>query len=233
MRRLNNFFQIFFVLLSILCFIGGRNVEGICIWFSLLTLAVWLILAGNLLMGIIQLFTKKKWRSLISLFTILLHTDFILAVYQPPYWNKQVVSEQEGTPLTVVTYNTSHFSWNKKYIMNEAAAYIKELQPDIVCFQEAPGDGYYYRDSIRYAFDYVLYKYISQRTDHLPTTIYSRYPIYSVKALYYENSENMSLIADVRINNQYICVINNNFETTSVNSYIGRIIALNKEFKVR
>ncbi|WP_456087913.1 endonuclease/exonuclease/phosphatase family protein [Parabacteroides sp.] len=72
--------------------------------------------------------------------------------------------------------------------MNEAAAYIKQLQPDIICFQEAPGDGYYHWDSIWQAFDYVLYKYISRRTDHLPTTIYSRYPIHSVKALYYKNS---------------------------------------------
>ncbi|WFE83982.1 endonuclease/exonuclease/phosphatase family protein [Parabacteroides chongii] len=233
MKSLNNFFQIFFVVLSILCFIGGRYVEGICIWLSLLTLAVWPILAANLLMGVIQLFTKKKWRCSISLFAILLHTNYLLAVYQLPFWNQQEVADSEGTPLTVVTYNTSHFYWGKKYTMNEAAAYIKELQPDIVCFQEAPGDGYYHRDSIRYAFDYVLYKYISRRTDHLPTTIYSRYPIHSVKALYYENSQNMSLIADVRINNQYIRVINNHFETTSVNAYIGRIIAPNKEFKIR
>ena len=180
MKSLNNFFQIFFVLLSILCFIGGRYVEGICIWLSLLTLAIWPILGANLLMGSIQLFTKSKWRCFISFFAILLHTDYLQAVYQPPFWNQQKVADSEGTPLTVVTYNTSHFYWSKKYTMNEAAAYIKELQPDIVCFQEAPGDGFYHSDSIRYAFDYVLYKYISRRTDHLPTTIYSRYPIHSV-----------------------------------------------------
>ena len=133
MKSLNNFFQIFFVVLSILCFIGGRYVEGICIWLSLLTLAVWPILAANLLMGVIQLFTKKKWRCSISLFAILLHTNYLLAVYQLPFWNQQEVADSEGTPLTVVTYNTSHFYWGKKYTMNEAAAYIKELQPDIVC----------------------------------------------------------------------------------------------------
>jgi len=167
------------------------------------------------------------------LLAILLHTDYLLAVYQLPYWNEPAASEQEGTPLTVVTYNASHFYWDRKYTMNEAAAYIKKLQPDIVCFQEAPGDGYYHRDSIRYAFDYVLYKYISRRTDHLPTTIYSRYPIHSVKAIYYKDSWNMSLIADVRINNQYIRVINNHFETTSVNAYRGIITAPGKSLKVR
>ena len=43
----------------------------------------------------------------------------------------------------------------------------------------------------------------------------------------------MSLIADVRINNQYIRVINNHFETTSVNAYRGIITAPGKSLKVR
>lgn len=233
MLTLNNTLLLFFAVLSVLCLAGGYYADGICIWLSFLTLLVWPILAGNLLLVAIQLFTKTKWKTIIPLLAILLHTDYLLAVYQPLYWNEPTASEQEGTPLTVVTNNASHFYWDRKYTMNEAAAYIKKLQPDIVCFQEAPGDGYYHRDSIRYAFDYVLYKYISRRTDHLPTTIYSRYPIHSVKALYYKNSSNMSLIADVRINNQYIRVINNHFETTSVNAYRGIITAPGKSLKVR
>lgn len=230
---MNDILLIFFSALSVLCLIGGYYADGICIWLSFLTLLVWPILAGNLLLIGIQLFTKKKRKSLIPLFAILIHTGYLLAVYQPPYWNKPTTSEQGGTPLTVVTYNASHFYWDRKYTMNEAATYIKELKPDIVCFQEATGDGFYHRDSIRYAFDYVLYKYISRRTDHLPTTIYSRYPIHSVKALYYKNSQNMSLIADIRINNQYIRVINNHFETTSVNSYRGIITTPGKDLKIR
>mgnify|MGYP002225187601 CR=1 FL=1 len=43
----------------------------------------------------------------------------------------------------------------------------------------------------------------------------------------------MSLIADVRINNQYIRVINNHFETTSVNAYRGIITAPGKSLEVR
>ena len=172
--RLNNTLLLFFAVLSALCLTGGYYAGGICIWLSFLTLLVWPILAVNLLLLVIQLFTKKKWKGMVPLLAILLHADYLSAVYQPPYCSKPTVSEQEGTPLTVVTYNASHFYWDRKYTMNEAAAYIKQLQPDIICFQEAPGDGYYHRDSIRYAFDYVLYKYISRRTDHLPTTIYSR-----------------------------------------------------------
>lgn len=128
-------------MLSVLCLLGGYYADGICIWLSFLTLLVWPILAGNLLLLVVQLFTKKKWKSIVPLFAILLHMDYLLAVYQPPYWNEPATSEQEGTPLTVVTYNASHFYWDRKYTMNEAAAYIKELQPDIVCFQELPVTG--------------------------------------------------------------------------------------------
>ena len=136
--RLNNTLLLFFAVLSALCLTGGYYADGICIWLSFLTLLVWPILAVNLLLLVIQLFTKKKWKGMVPLLAIL-----------------PAASEQAGTPLTVVTYNASHFYWDRKYTMNEAAAYIKQLQPDIICFQEALGDGYYHRDSIRYAFDYI------------------------------------------------------------------------------
>lgn len=171
----------FFAVLSILCFLGGCYADGVCIWLSFLTLSIWLILAGNLLLLPIQLFTKKKWKSIVPLLAVLLHAEYLSAVYQPPCWNRSAAVPQEGTPLTVVTYNASHFYWNKKYTMNEAAAYIKKQQPDIICFQEAPDNGYYHPDSIRQAFAYAPYRSISRRTDHSPVAIYSRYPIHQVK----------------------------------------------------
>ena len=181
----------------------------------------------------IQLFTKKKWKSIVPLLAILLHAEYLSAVYQPPYWSRPAAVPQEGTPLTVVTYNASHFYWNKKYTMNEAAAYIKKQQPDIICFQEAPDNGYYHPDSIRQAFAYAPYRSISRRTDHSPVAIYSRYPIHQVKTAYYKNSWNMSMIADIRINDRHLRVINNHFETTSVNAYRGIITAPGKTLKVR
>ena len=117
--------------------------------------------------------------------------------------------------------------------MNEAAAYIKKQQPDIICFQEAPDNGYYHPDSIRQAFAYAPYRSISRRTDHSPVAIYSRYPIHQVKTTYYKNSWNMSMIADIRINDRHLRVINNHFETTSVNAYRGIITAPGKTLKVR
>ena len=103
--RLNNTLLLFFAVLSVLCLAGGYYADGICIWLSFLTLLIWPILAGNLLLVAIQLFTKTKWKTIVPLLAILLHTDYLLAVYQLPYWNEPAASEQEGTSLNVVTYN--------------------------------------------------------------------------------------------------------------------------------
>lgn len=65
--RLNNTLLLFFAVLSALCLTGGYYADGICIWLSFLTLLVWPILAVNLLLLVIQLFTKKKWKGMVPL----------------------------------------------------------------------------------------------------------------------------------------------------------------------
>ena len=112
--KMNNTLLLFFAVLSALCLTGGYYADGICIWLSFLTLLVWPILAVNLLLLVIQLFTKKKWKGMVPLLAILLHADYLSAVYQPSCWHKPAASEQAGTPLTVVTYNASHFYWDRK-----------------------------------------------------------------------------------------------------------------------
>lgn len=128
-NEVNNTLLLFFAVLSALCLTGGYYADGICIWLSFLTLLVWPILAVNLLLLVIQLFTKKKWKCMVPLLAILLHADYLSAVYQPSCWHKPAACEQAGTHLTVVTYNASHFYWDRKYTMNEAAAYIKHYNP--------------------------------------------------------------------------------------------------------
>ena len=108
--------------------------------------------------------------------------------------------------------------------MNEAAREIKKISPDILCLQEAPSTEYYHQDSINKAFAYLPYKIQSYRTDHLPIAIYSRYPITPVDTIYYKDSYNLSLIADIDINGKKIRVINNHLQTTSVNAHRGFIM---------
>lgn len=117
--------------------------------------------------------------------------------------------------------------------MNEAAREIEKINPDILCLQEAPSTDYYHQDSINKAFDYLPYKIQSYRTDHLPIAIYSRYPITPVDTIYYKDSYNLSIIADIDINGKKIRVINNHFQTTSVNAHRGFIMDSKMPLKSR
>ena len=222
----------FFPLLSLLAWIGGHYANGILIWLSFLTLGIWGILALNTLQMIVQLFTRHRRKAWLPLLAILLHTDYLLAVWQPSFPGRNTLPEG-AQPLTVVTYNTTHFFWDKQQTMQEAAAYIRQLQPDVVCMQEAPDASYYQMDSIRMAFDYVVYRYISGRTDHLPMMISSRYPLRAVRTLFFKNSVNLAMIADVCMPHDTVRVFCNHLETTSVNQYRGQIQATSKPWLFR
>lgn len=117
--------------------------------------------------------------------------------------------------------------------MNDAAREIEKINPDILCLQEAPSTEYYHQDSINKAFAYLPYKIQSYRTDHMPIAIYSRYPITPVDTIYYKDSYNLSLIADIDINGKKIRIINNHLQTTSVNAHRGFIMDSKMPLKSR
>lgn len=168
----------------------------------------------------------KRRKAILPLLAILLHSDFIFAIWQPPFHCKDIAGDR-NKELTLITYNSSHFYWTKLWTMNDAAREIEKIAPDILCLQEAPSTEYYHQDSINKAFAYLPYKIQSYRTDHMPIAIYSRYPITPVDTIYYKNSRNLSLIADIDINGKKIRVINNHLQTTSVNEHRGFIMDSN------
>ena len=223
----------FFPFLSLLAWIGGRYADGIMIWLSFLTLGIWGILALNALQMIVQLFTRHRRKAWLPLLAILLHTDYLLAVWQPSFPGRNILPEGHQ-PLTVITYNASHFYVGQKFVLDEAAAFIQANQPDILCMQEAPNEEYYHRDSTQKAFRYLPYSVHSYRTDHLPLAVYSRYPLIPVDTLYYQDSSNLSLITDVELpNNKRLRIINNHLQTTSVNVHRGLLQESTKPWRVR
>lgn len=221
-----------FPLLSLLAYIASHIATGPFIWLSFLTLGIWEILAGNLIQGLISLAIGKRRKAILPLLAILLHSDFIFAIWQPPFHCKDITGDK-NKELTLITYNCSHFYWTKLWTMNEAAREIEKINPDILCLQEAPSTDYYHQDSINKAFDYLPYKIQSYRTDHLPIAIYSRYPITPVDTIYYKDSPNLSIIADIDINGKKIRIINNHFQTTSVNAHRGFIMDSKMPLKSR
>ena len=219
-----------FVVLSVLARLSSFYAGGVWSWISILTLALWGILGINLLLLIVLLFTEKKWKAVIPMVAIGLHADYLNAVYQV---SSEIPNDNNGMPLTLISYNASHFYWEKQYTLKDAASCIGKYRPDILCLQEAPNENNYHQDSIRQEFGYLKYSCTSFRTDHSPLAIYSRYPIRKVKTAYYLNSMNLTMVADIRIGNQDIRVISNHLQTTSVNQYRGIITAPDKPLKYR
>lgn len=227
---INNGVVLLFAVLSVLARLSSFYAGGVWSWISILTLALWGILGINLLLLIVLLFTEKKWKAVIPMVAIGLHADYLNAVYQV---SSEIPNDNNGMPLTLISYNASHFYWEKQYTLKDAASCIGKYRPDILCLQEAPNENNYHQDSIRQEFGYLKYSCTSFRTDHSPLAIYSRYPIVSIHEAYYIDSWNMSLIADIRIDDRYVRVINNHLETTSVNAYRGIITAPDKSWRIR
>lgn len=221
-----------FPLFSLLAWLGGRYADGIMIWLSFLTLGIWGILALNALQMIVQPFTRHRRKAWLPLLAILLHTDYLLAVWQPSFFGRNTLPEG-AQPLTVISYNTSHFYIDQNFVLREAAASLAAQHPDILCMQEAPDEEYYHPDSIRKAFCYLPYTVTSHRSDHLPIAIYSRYPLIPVDTLYYRSSSNVSLIADVQLPDTRLRIINNHLQTTSVNVHRGLLQESSKPCTVR
>lgn len=219
-------------LLSLFAWLGGHYANGILIWLSFLTLGIWGILALNALQMIVQLFTRHRRKVWLPLLAILLHTDYLLAVWQPSFPGRNTLPEG-AQPLTVITYNTSHFYIGQDFVLREAAASLAAQQPDILCMQEAPDGEYYHPDSIRQSFHYLPYAVTSHRSDHLPIAIYSRYPLIPVDTLYYRNSFNVSLMADVQLPDTRVRIINNHLQTTSVNVHRGLLMESSKPWTIR
>lgn len=208
----------FFPLLSLLAWIGGHYANGILIWLSFLTLGIWGILALNALQMIVQLFTRHRRKAWLPLLAILLHTDYLLAVWQPSFPGRNTLPEGAQS-LTVVTYNTTHFFWDGQQTMQEAAAYIRRLQPDIVCMQEAPLATVHQPDSTYQAFAYLPYQLLTQRVDHTLLGVFCRYPMQRIKTVYFSDSWNATAITDVYLPQDTIRMFNVHLETTSLNMY--------------
>ena len=230
LKRLFRVSVILGFLVSLLAFVARYASGGIAIWISFFSLIFLPVIGANLLLLVIACLIKAKKWIMLPLIALSLQVGNLSAVWQFP---ASKVSEPKGIPLTVITYNASHFYWDRQYTLHDAANYLETLRPDILCMQEAPGTDCYNADSIRHTFRYLPYQVNSFRTDHLPLTIYSRYPIRKVKTAYYLNSMNLTMVADIRIDNQDIRVISNHLQTTSVNQYRGIITAPDKPLKYR
>lgn len=96
---------------------------------------------------------------------------------------------------------------------------MRNLQADILCFQEFGINDEFGVDSIAAVLSDWPYYYIpiSPEGKHLlQLAVFSRYPIKEENLIVYPDSKNCSLWCDIEINGRIIRLFNNHLQTTEV-----------------
>ena len=168
-----------------------------------------------------------RWRCwvFIPLIAIFSNWSYISCVIQSPFFSPAsapMVKMNAYTPgiLTVATYNVDAFNHEHTgYSCKEIASYMRNLQADILCFQEFGINDEFGVDSIAAVLSDWPYYYIpiSPEGKHLlQLAVFSRYPIKEENLIVYPDSKNCSLWCDIETNARTIRLFNNHLQTTEV-----------------
>ena len=168
-----------------------------------------------------------RWRCwvFIPLIAIFSNWGYISCVLQSPFFSpasSPMVKMNVYTPgvLTVATYNVDAFNHEHTgYSCKEIASYMRNLQADILCFQEFGINDEFGIDSISAALSNWPYHYIPSSPEGknlLQLAVFSRYPIKEEHLITYPDSKNCSLWCDIEIPGRTIRLFNNHLQTTEV-----------------
>ena len=166
-----------------------------------------------------------RWRCwvFIPLIAIFSNWSYISCVIQSPFFSPAsapMVKMNAYTPgiLTVATYNVDAFNHEHTgYSCKEIASYMRNLQADILCFQEFGINDEFGVDSIAAVLSDWPYYYIPispEGKNLLQLAVFSRYPIKEENLIVYPDSKNCSLWCDIEINGRIIRLFNNHLQTT-------------------
>lgn len=163
-----------------------------------------------------------RWRCwvFIPLIAIFSNWGYMSCVLHPA--SSPMVKMNVYTPgvLTVATYNVDAFNHEHTgYSCKEIASYMRNLQADILCFQEFGINDEFGIDSISAALSNWPYHYIPSSPEGknlLQLAVFSRYPIKEEHLIIYPDSKNCSLACDIEINGRTIRLFNNHLQTTEV-----------------
>ena len=184
-----------------------------------------------------------RWRCwvFIPLIAIFSNWGYMSCVLQSPFFSpasSPMVKMNVYTPgvLTVATYNVDAFNHEHTgYSCKEIASYMRNLQADILCFQEFGINDEFGIDSISAALSNWPYHYIPSSPEGknlLQLAVFSRYPIKEEHLIIYPDSKNCSLACDIEINGRTIRLFNNHLQTVE-HATLGLIDGLHENFRKR
>ena len=184
-----------------------------------------------------------RWRCwvFIPLIAIFSNWSYISCVIQSPFFSPAsapMVKMNAYTPgiLTVATYNVDAFNHEHTgYSCKEIASYMRNLQADILCFQEFGINDEFGVDSIAAVLSDWPYYYIpiSPEGKHLlQLAVFSRYPIKEENLIVYPDSKNCSLWCDIETNARTIRLRTDDSQRVE-RAALGLIDGLHENFRKR
>lgn len=96
---------------------------------------------------------------------------------------------------------------------------MQQQHVDVLCFQEFGDNKYFPMDSIRRVLSHWKYALIpaeDKKRGILPIAVFSRYPLTNERFITYPNSANCSMMCNIVLGRDTICLLNNHLQTTSV-----------------
>lgn len=177
---------------------------------------------------------RWRWWALVPAVTLLIgigHLGTLVQIdFRKEYLGQDPVSVARRDPdrLAVLTYNVHGFSRGQSEhggylrVVDSVAAYVRRMQPDVICFQEyetmQPSDVRRI-DSLYREWPYRSYNFIYGGAGDIGygTAVFSRLPILGAERTLFENSSNSMLRADLLTPaGDTVRLFNNHLQSTQV-----------------
>ena len=199
--------------------IAAVNISPVRLWYlAFMGFSFPIVMIVHLFFGIFWLFCQHKYFSVLSIFC------FLIGLYLGgfPY---EFHRHNEGKGIKFISYNVKNFdlyNWHGNYKRRDSIIeYLKEIKPDIICFQEYYNDKlntYNTNDSLKriLGLPYVHYQSlvnVNNLYDFGMATL-SKYPIIKQQKLFRSpQSTNNVMITDIIIEDDTIRVFNCHLES--------------------
>ncbi|MCC8088963.1 MAG: endonuclease/exonuclease/phosphatase family protein [Rikenellaceae bacterium] len=170
---------------------------------------------------VLTLYWACRWSRMFFVTGIMLFIGVgnISSFYKFPVSKKYHEQHSEKNSIKLLTFNIAGF-WDENrenLVTDEILGFIKEQNPDIICFQE-------FIPSKRFPKDYVDtqledWDYFAMNLKDaggFKAVIYSKFPIISDGEIMFANKNNGVVYADMLVGTDTLRVINNHLQTTHV-----------------
>ena len=176
-------------------------------------------------LALVNLFFICYWGVRLKLWILVPLFGFFLTLDSARSWFPIHFKQEEATgeTLKVLSYNVeflSHAGKDSVDGLNPIIAYIRDLDPDIVCMQEV-GNEFIQKGRFDTKTKKALkaYRYFAsgEKEERYSVACMSKYPILKFYRIEYESMSNSSWIYDIKIGHDTIRVINNHLESNKLN----------------